>query len=365
MNYSSYDRFQGAWLGSVIGSAIGRTDEVKASPALKAWGTVDHTHTGNYQKVIINQFDDWFEIREKIAQNIIQAQKVKTKHILEQLTPFTSKFNNTQNNNFLITSTSNLLSALLPLITFNENHESKYIYTELIEQCNSNSVATVEIAESILLWTYLLTLTLANRLELKEPNISMIVKQLLSGVEVKTASSIAKLNIVGKALKYGLSLQQLTEKICQTNNSNSDLDVMFTVTDAICLALYCFASTPHNFMLCVKRASHLPTYLSQSVTTLAATISGAYNGTAVIPRKWLNASDRHQGYQQTKKTCHQLYQSWLGTPQPNYPDLLYNPSLHAVAIPQIIQPRRNFQVISQNETFPTKLKPVHIAANQS
>lgn len=351
MNYNSYDRFQGAWLGSIIGEALGQNDR---------------THVSNYQKIINYQFCDWIETREKIAWNIVRVQRVETQYIVEQLTPLlstgiamrskssrvpldgdrTSDFNNIHNSSISITSASNFLSALLPIITFAQNNGE--ICTELIGKCNLKSVRTVEIKEDILLWTRLLSLTFTNPFQLENINVSIILKLLLSGVEVRTTSSIAKWNAVGDAIKHGFSLQQLTEQISQINKNNSDSNVTLMATDAICLALYCFASTPHNFMLSVQCASHLPSNLSQPVAALTATISGAYNGITGIPRNWRNAIDFHPGFQQAIATCDCLYQTWLGTYKPNNRVMLYNPSLHALATPKIIQSRKNFKVISQN-----------------
>lgn len=350
MNYCTFDRFQGAWLGSIIGAALGQnTDEPEPI------------------KIFHYQAQNWVKTRDAIARSIIENQTTEAQYSqqLRQLlsgvsteVPSNSGQISTDTDllnrdaipspNFQVRrddvaniSYSNFILALFPLVTFQE--DSQYLYAKLITQHNLK-LRNIEIEEDILIWSYLLSLALNNRLEAQDANVSTIVKQVLNGVGVRTTSLIEKLEIVSQAWEHGSSLEQLTEKLRQTDNRQN---AMTTVNLAIALSFYCFASTPRNFMLSVKRASNLNSNLSVPITALTATISGAYNGVAGIPRNWRLAGDRNQVYQQAQKIVPELFKTWLGTYHIRDTGLLYDPELHAVAFPRIIQPRHGLRIISQ------------------
>ncbi len=339
MNYSTFfDRFQMAWLGGIIGAAFGgNTGQIRG------------------RQVFSEPTPKWLETREAVAKSIIECQKIETQYICRQLGELLAencpiavsepkKKSQARSGSISIAAYGNILLALLPLFIFLENNRD--IYTELVTHCNLELENKTETSEDILIWSYLLTLALNNRIKLSEgANVSTLVKQVLDGVGVKTTSLIEKLDIIDRAWSIGLSLRQLTEKLSQTDNFQQNLQPSPNV--AIALAIYCFASTPRNFMLSVKRASTLKGNLSRTVTALTATISGAYNGRSVIPRNWCEVTSRYSICQQAQTTVEELFKIWSGVYQLNNQDLLYAPELNGVAIPQIIQPRRSLKIISQ------------------
>ena len=322
-------RFQGVWLGSIIGAALENN--------------LDPVNRSEYDAIIQYQFSSWLKVRELIAQQIIQGRKIEAQYILEQLTPFLRDLNNIHERRASIISYINILLTLLPLITLTEDNRD--IYLEAINKCNFESVNVTQLTEDISLWTYLLTMAKNDRFKPKDTNISMIVKQVVDNVGVKTTSSIEKLKIVSQAWEHGSSLKQLTEKLCLIDNLN--YNAMPTATDVISLSFYCFASTPRNFMLSVKRASNLSSNLALPVTALTATLSGAYNGLAAIPRDWQIAANHNLGFQQASQTVQQLNRIWLGIHNTGDRDLLYDSQIHAVAVPRAIQVRQTLKIISQ------------------
>lgn len=339
MNYCSYDRFQGAWLGGMIGAALG--------------GKQDKS---DYAKIIEYKGHDWVDIVDKIAHNIVGTQNIETYYIKQQLAKPSFELKSDKpykmaeseglveqiqcDRNISIHTYSNLWLSLLPSIALAENNESTYSKIVVHSNFNLKSADEIQVETNISIWTHLLTLALKNQFETNS-NVSMMVKQVLGGVEQKTALLIEKLSIVEEALEYGSSLQELSQKLCRVDDRN------ISFSGAIALSFYCFASTPRNFMLSVKRASHLREPLSVSITALTATISGAYNGVARIPGKWLDAANANQFCQQAQKTIEQLYKNWLGTLDPSNNKLSYDPETDVVAFPQLIQPRSSLKIISQ------------------
>ncbi len=248
----------------------------------------------------------------------------------------------------------NLISILLSLIVIQEDNKNfQKLCKTIISQSNIPSSLTPEIEEEIATWNYLLTLALNNKFKLEEPNISMMVKQVLGGVKVKASSLVAKLEIVSQAWERGLSLQQLAEKLYQQENKlklTASL-VQPEVSFVLAMSFYCFISTPKNFMLSVKRATKISSNLSVPITVFTASLSGAYNGISGIPRNWKMAASHHQLYQQAQTTSQRLFKTWLGVHNPDNLELLYDLELHAVANPKIFQHRPNLKIISQKSSL--------------
>lgn len=336
MNYSTFDRFQGAWLGSMIGLAVGSNTN-QSEPISRIW------HRQAYP---------WLATRENIAQTIVRTQSLGSSEIVEQLItliePSFAKLN--ANGNKLETSVtsdginSSLILAWLPLIIFQP--EQQLIYTKFLAEYNLRLGDSAEIAADILLWNYLLTLILNNQLQLGAMKIGNPIERILAGVEVTDNCLNKQLKIVSEAWCRGLSLQQLTEELAW--QSSPETNVMAT-SKLIALSLYCFASTPNDFMLSVQRASHLHPHLAPAIAALTATLSGAYNGIARLPSNWRATAHRHRVYQQAQATIAALYKTWLGVDRPLQADcnFTYDSTIDAVALPKIIQTRPTLKIISQ------------------
>ena len=341
MNYSALDRFKGAWLGSIIGAALS-----------------ENTNKLDYNKIVQYKFADWIKSRDTIAQVIINQQPIKS--ATPQLNKIFAEYCSIVFSNdvdggseilkvALINRNGNAISMLLPLIIIQEDcQEIENLYTNIILQYSLDSVDTTEIRQEIVIWNYLITLVLNNKLQLEKSNVSMIVKQVLGGVEVETASLVQKLETVSQAWKRGLSLSWLADRLYQ---QDLEKETIPTVGSAIALSLYCFISTPRNFMLSVKRAAVMGSELSAIVTVLTASISGAYNGMSGIPRNWLLATRNHQSYQQAQKTVARLAETWIGVHNPDNLTSLYDPEVNAVDAPRIFQSRQSLKIISQKSSL--------------
>lgn len=333
MNYSALDRFQGMWLGSIIGFALSNNSD-----------------QSDYQKLYQADFPSWIETRDEIAKIIIQNHQKEL--ILKQIAYFLSQ---TPKINLQKHHCDIFLILLSLTIIQEDNANMVNICSEAVAQSYGISVDTAEIEQEFVIWNYLITSALNSQLQFSEPNVSMIVKQILGGAKVSTSSLAKGLEIVSQAWERGLSLQKLTE-IYEQENEKSKLKLensLFqpTVSFVIAMSFYCFISTPKNFMLSVKRAASIPSKLSTPITIFTASISGAYNGFAHIPRSWKLAANHHPLYQQTQETAQRLFKYWLGVHNLDNQELSYNSEFHAVADHSIFQPRQNLKIISQKSSL--------------
>ena len=347
MNYSTLDRFLGAWLGSMLGSALS-----------------NNLNGSDYNKILNHEFQDWVEIRNEIAlvaiaqQQSQVVQKRSTKILLENyLKNFLRPFQDISRNNIvfeqihkadLIGYYCRSLSILLPLILLQQdNNEISNLYAKTIAIYNSNSALVESIQQDVTAWNYIITMALNNQFSFEEANVSLASQRVLSNIEATPYSLVEKLEIVSQAWENGWTLKQLT-KLYRHKLAKEAIP---TASLPIALSFYCFASTPRNFMLSVKRASNIERNLSMPVALLTATISGAYNGRTSIPRNWLEAAGDCQPYQLAQKTVKRLYQNWLGVYDPNNLELLCNLDVSQVATPKIFQTRQNLKIVSQNSNF--------------
>ena len=339
MNYHTFDRFQGIWLGSIIGQAV--------------------TNQNPGERIIIDERSQWLVTRDRIAEilletnsqvsciipqlaEILQSTENYLQHgdradsqvLLTRDSPQFSLSDEIAKNNLLNYGSKMLL--ILPLIIFYGNDRD--LFREIISQCNlksANSGENAEYIEDILLWSYLLTLALNNKL-LSDTNVSLVVR-MLTGTLVKQTSLIAKLKTIAKAWEQGISLDRLSELLSKDNPRQR----------AIALSIYCFATTPQDFRLSIRRAASLEPEIAWLTTALTGTVSGAYNGIAGIPENWRAMVNRNLTYQSANQTIVKLFEAWLGVYLIDGDRFLYDRELHAVATPRVIQPRLALKIISQ------------------
>lgn len=337
MNYSTFDRFQGVWLGSIIGLALGTKP--------------DQGSYSEHRRILNLATNPWLTTRNNIAQIIIDTQNIPASAITQQLvwlveqTVSQANANGNQHNSLAIAQKLSLrtILALLPVMIFQPQPQT--IYGDLIGECNSFLDNPAEIERDILLWSYLLTSIINNQLLLADNQIGSLIEQTLIGVEVRVSCLVEQLEIIDRAWLQGFSLRQLTEELTRQSNF---LAGEMRIRVLMLLALYCFASTPDNFMLSIKRASSLNYPWSEIIATLTATLSGAYNGITRLPINWRQTANNNGVYQQAQTTISALFKTWLGVYNSSHNhQVIYDPKTDAVAVPKIIQPRSTLKIISQ------------------
>ena len=328
MNCSTWQKFQGVWLGSVIANIRQKEKEQKYS-------------------------EDWLLRRKTIAIQELKATRLDNKSLakLEQFLSITHQYNTEPDleaprfkpTNSLdqkqLAKYEDLLQCLLPLIIFRENNQE--LLKKSLDYFVLKSLITLEEQEDILIWSYILYSFFNSKFTSPEAIISQIISQVLNDVGVNNSALPSKLEIVVRAWEKGLSLYQLTEELNEVGNPGQI---------AIALAVYCFAATPRHFGLAIQRAENVSLSMSWLVIALTATLSGAYNGIARIPWSWRARAYKHQIYQLESQLVSQLFASWLGIYSSTGSPSGYSQELNAVAQAHTIQTRKALKIISQNDT---------------
>ncbi|NJL52707.1 MAG: hypothetical protein HC930_11730, partial [Hydrococcus sp. SU_1_0] len=149
--------------------------------------------------------------------------------------------------------------------------------------------------------------------------------------------------LVLRAIQSGSSLTHVLEQLASKDQPSAT---------AIALAWYCFATTPHDFKLSVTRATRIESDQGWLITALTATLSGAYNGMALISQSWsVNPEqdpEAESNGQLENQLLTKLFKSWLGIYATEGDSESYNLKLNAIALPKVIQPRQKLKIISQS-----------------
>ncbi len=362
MKYQTFERFQGMWLGSIVGQALANQNN-----SCDRSGMIDFPD------------QNWLAERRKIAEILLRAKGLGVDDIALQLTPpqrdtqrdnsatmgdclkkvnqpvvspqFSSGYNCNSRPAYdhhrtteikLTTGGSNMLSLLSLIIFCDDNYD---LLNKIMSQHNltlANSGKNAEIREDILAWSYLLTSVLNNKFESRQTNFNFLVERILNNLEGKETILTQKLNLVVQAVKNGTSLHQLLEKISSNGNTRQT---------AIALSWYCFATTPQDFKISVQRAASIKPDIAEFTAALTGNLSGAYNSIIGIPWNWRASISQNPNYSSENQLVMKLFKTWLGIYSIDSNQESYNQELDAVASPQMIQPRQTLKIISQKSKF--------------
>ncbi len=320
MNSSTFEQFQGIWLGSIIGQALA------------------NQQSGCAQTKIINfPAQNWLVERQKIAQIFLPTKNLEAKDLGQNssLREIIAK------NKVQVTKPDehgSILLSLLSLIIFYGNDPS--FLDKIIGEYNlksANSPKNTEIRTGILIWSCLL-ITILNHKFQPDTNVKQIIRRTIDFVKVEETLLTQMLEIVIQAAQSGTSLHQLAEELSSGGNAWQM---------AIALSWYCFTTTPHDFRLSIKKAASLEPNIAWLTAALTGTVSGAYNGIARIPWRWRAIANQNSIYRLESQIALKLFESWLGIYSLNSNQESFNYQLGAVACPQIIQPRQALKIISQ------------------
>ena len=331
MTYNTFDRFQGIWLGSIIGHLVysSSSNTIELSP----------------DATLLN----WLGLRKQVAK-LLEAER-SLENIAPKLVLLEETIVDASANPTVITSEGRLdklfvygsrVLSLLPLIIFYGDDLNSF---QIISKCYlklAGSIKAEEITEEILIWSYLITLLLNNRSTPDRINFKLIREKVVNNAKSSDISSIKKLVIALEAVREGTSLHQLVEKLSKSGNSWQM---------AIAISFYCFATTPDDFRLSVKRAANLDLPMASWIATLTGTLSGAYNGIRGVPYQWRTIAEENLTYYEESQLASKLFKTWLGTYSVNNHQQSYNRELCAVATPRIIQPRPTLKIISQKDLY--------------
>ena len=300
MTHNTCDRFQGIWLGSIFGQAL-------------ADGTNQSGLTFDFSP------PDWQKQRKQATDILLDTKSLASSR--------QAKFQ--YDNNVLSVLPWILIDGDEPDL-FKQTIDELYHWT-LPAEVRENTV------EDLALWNCLLRLLLDKSRSLL--NFELWCQQAMSYAGVENSLLVNKLATAIAAVKDGMSLHQLIEKLDLENNLQQT---------AIALACYCFATSPQEFSLSTTRAANIP-HLAWLTAPLTGTLSGAYNGMTGIPQKWRTIAERHStSYRSETKLAVKLFRAWLGVYLADCQELGAR-EFHAVALPRLIQPRESLKIISQTK----------------
>jgi hypothetical protein len=296
MDYCLLERFQGAWLGSILGEALAN-DSIE----------LREKQIVNYHPVA------WLQPRTEIAKSLwnfsydrAQPSLLIDANIWEKV--------------------DRLALLLLPLIIL--RGESLSWLTDFVSQNNFSTTNSIENLEDVLIWGYAIFLALKEQLK-----IDSLIDQLLSGVEVKDRLLQQRLESVNWSVAKGIALHEVETELKNLGNPSQV---------AIAMSLYFLAATPQDFVLTLDRASAIK---SKNIATMALTgaLGGAWHGTSGIPRLWRIWGQNNQAYRQAESAATELFNAWTGVYFPSN-DRVKNV---VVSVTGTIQSRPDLQIISQ------------------
>ncbi len=303
MRYSLFTRFESAWLGGMLGEALAHNNQQK-----------DWLKIANYQPSI------WIQQARAIAQSLCEIGRLEPQN--------GQKIEVGADSSQVISNSNQAALTALPIILFYHENFS-FLAAQLRQNARYWQDSTV-ILEDVLIWGYILALALREKLDAKH-----LVDRVLVSVGAKQTPLIGQLEQIKIFLAQGRSLEQVVEKLSTRTNLSQV---------ALSLAIYCFATTPEDFYLCIRRASSTGK-LASLTTALTGILAGAYNGIVGIPLNWYVPSRTNSVYQAARQQAKHLYQAWSGIYQPEAAEI----SGLVVASPKVIQSRSSLSIISQKE----------------
>ncbi|MGF1486169.1 MAG: ADP-ribosylglycohydrolase family protein [Prochloraceae cyanobacterium] len=203
----------------------------------------------------------------------------------------------------------------------------------LTEEVGKMGQYSTQIREDILIWGYALALACQQ----KDPPRELIDKIITKIAKKITNSRQTLLLKIQKHLQQNSSLQTFIDEISRQTEST---------LGAIALTIYCFATVPEDFSLCLKRAVSLG-YQSSITGALTGAIAGAYNGISSIPISWRQTQSYQPDLEQINLHSRKLFAVWSGSYQNNLDRI--DLSFTALAAANELQDRPFFQTISQKK----------------
>jgi hypothetical protein len=318
MHHNTYERFCGSWWGSIIGLTI--------------------THQADN---LFNQ--PWLLARRQFAELLLEQKLnlINFTNVTDETNLFSSlAFTATENNSTQVNELKHdsIMLSLLPLIIFSSDEQK--LSQEIKRKDNlksANYFNNICFDQEVLIWSYLLNIVLNNRFN----SLSQIwiIDEILNQYQMSVSPLTDKLKIVFQGIQQGHSLTQIVEQVSLPRHPGAT---------AIALAWYCFATTPHDFKLAVKRSAGIELSQRGIITALTATLSGAYNGMKIISQDFPTEPEQEQHWHLEKLLLTKLFKFWLGVyiMEGNYES--YNLKLEAITVPGLIQSRQNLKIISQS-----------------
>ena len=370
MQYSLLSKFQGAFLGAALGNYVGYHFEFQAEKSRKSYKLFINQHKSYLSSLGKNYLQKWGELTVDCAKSLIIKQEFNEDNWYQIYRRWQSKWQNKKgynselnkikdfpieeesvgivnnkqsncnytNDDVLIPTVSDAILASLPVSLM--YYEDEFKLQEKLQQWGNVWQNYLEINLSNLVVGYTIAQALTGRLDPltligkiidyigeKEPLVGQLrqVEKLID----QRASLDAAINDLSKNVK-SLEKQQIFNEGQQRAQSSA-----FFIP--VCLALYCFLSTPEDFGLAVLCSAR--TAWSTQTCIIVGILSGAYNSIAGVPVEWrqkmglepLGMNDEVEIINLAKN----LWAVWCGVYDPNN---LTQSLVPAVAASNVIRP---------------------------
>ncbi|NET42690.1 ADP-ribosylglycohydrolase family protein [Okeania sp. SIO2B3] len=373
MQHSLLIKFQGALLGAVLGNHLGYYFEYQQiekerknyklsinkhkfylldleKQRLPKWGEItvncanslirnQEFNQEDWQKVYGEWQDNWTKKKDQSGKtNQVKYSQKKAEKFLEIFDNKLLDLHYIDKDDVFYPTASNAVIASLPVTLL--YHEDELKLEKKLQQWGKVWQNYSDINLSNLVIGYLIAQAFTEQLHPqtiipkiidyigeKEPLVGQLrqVKQLIDrGANLDTAITQLSKNV------KSFSRQQIFSE--QQENS-----ISYAFFIPICLALYCFLSTPEDLSLAILRAAR--TKWATQICTIVGTLSGAYNSSAGIPVEWRQKMGGELlGINEAEilKLAKNLWAVWCGVYDPN--NMTQN-IVPAVAASNVIRPR--------------------------
>lgn len=270
MRDSLHSRFRGAFLGGLLGEAIG-VYALSHQPSRLAWQQIFQGRLGKLSSANPNR-----AIKLMFAQTaaLVGTDQLSAKSTATQ----------TESNDSIYTpndpTPEELILSTLPLALF--YHDQPVLYRTAL-QTSGQPTATNKTASSI---TAAALIGQAISLILRERFVRLeLIPQLLKDLDLEEACPdlANQLHQIQTWVEQSTDLAGVARHVnhIKQGSAGSAVD---SACLAVALALYGFLCTPDDFRLSLLRASQLDS--SILLPTLTGTLSGLYNGVTGLPNAW-------------------------------------------------------------------------------
>jgi hypothetical protein len=293
MRYSLASRFQGAWLGSIL---------------------------GEYPTISLNNFN--FSAQSAIRYGLTAARHIAAVAIANHsVEPQAVNWTNQT-----AATSARVAVMMLPMVLL--EHEERFRLQSRLADALASGPFSSEQAAEVMLWGDALSLVLQDTVA-PDPWIAQLLNG-TQGLSTPLREAIA-------TLPSALAACQSLAAIQRQWSSHLNPDQL-----AIALALYCFAATPESFTVALARARRARCHAAM-LPALVGTISGAYNSLSGLPYRYERVIPAIIK-QEISQEADRLFAVWSGR-------LSTHPlpaSASAIAPAGTLQPRSGCNIISQN-----------------
>lgn len=223
-------------------------------------------------------------------------------------------------------TTSQLALVGLPISLW--GYAERQLLTQKLLQLIGEGVNESEILQELLIWSEILSLMV--REAVSPPQ--LLPQILQNPVSVPLFHQLNKLQFY---LKNNFCLSLIVKRLSNQRQPRQT---------AIALAIYLFITTPGDLATAVKRAQ-ASGYQTPITAALTGALFGAYQGYNKIPLEGRLSLRKEKFCPHPQTIANQLYAAWCGVVQPG------NINTQIVASPQILQPRPQLKIISQQHYY--------------